>query len=272
MTIKLKNRLIFLLIFISMALILSTLAATGISLYLGNASVPDGLSAMKFQEFAIFQYRYICTFISVFIILAYTFVSLIVLGIEFEKSQSSEIIFFTAFLVGCFCEAARLSFPLMDLWDSQQSVALLATRLVLAGRTVCSISILFAAAYSKAEHRQYVERNILIIFVLGLIFGLTYPINTSVVLPEGRYEWGLRHLLNAAQHGTMTLGFISLLFESIDRRKNYRLAFGMFLISAGYMTLCAAYSIFALALGSSALIAGTAMYLKKLHDIYLWND
>lgn len=274
MTIKFKNRLVFILIFISMALIISAIVASGISLYLGRIAFPEPekLDFLYLQNITIFRFHLAFVFVSVFVILIYSLVSLIVVGIEFEKSQSTEIIFFTFFLAGCFFESARLFFPLLDLWKTEESVAVLATRLVLFGRTISAVSLFFSAIYSKTEYRQYVEKNILIIFVVALIFAVIYPLNTSVISPEGRYGWGLSYLFKGAHHGILLLAFLSLLLESIKNRTNYRLPLGMILISGGYCVLFSAYNIFYTALGAASLFAGTFLYLSKLHSIYLWND
>lgn len=272
MTIRLKNRLTFVLIFISIALLLSAAIASVLGLYLGKISFPSVSPTFNFQEFFIFRYRPICIFISVFSMLVYTLVFLIAIGIQFEKSQSSEIIFLMIFLSSCLPEAFRLLFPLANLWETGQSLAVIATRFILAGRIASCMSLFFMASYSRAEYRQFLERNIMIILVVALIFAVAYPVNTNVILPEGRLEWGLSYLVTGTKAGLLSLAVLSQSLESLKEKASFRLAVGIFLIAVGYSLLHSAYNVFTLAFGIVPLILGTIIYVKKLHRQYLWND
>lgn len=272
MTIKTKNRLIFFLIFVSMALILTGLVTTGIFYFAGKITGPSSLPVLPLQGFFIFRYRFFCPIASVFVLLSYTFVTLLIINIEFEKTQSSEILFLAMFLVGCFAETARLAFPLLNLWDTNENAAIFASRLVLAGRIISTASILFSAAYSSAEFRQYNEQNLAIIFVLGLVFASFYPLNTSRMIPEGHFEWGYKNLLLSAQHVVIILSFILQLAIRKGEKQNLMIPIGLLLLSIGYTFLNSATNIFFLAAGTTIIIFGTSMYIRRLHNIYLWND
>ena len=272
MTIKIKNRLIFFLIFISMALIITGLLTTGIFFFTGHIAQPSSLPVLPLQSFFIFRYRFFCSLSSIFVLLAYSFITLIVINIEFEKTQSSEIIFLAIFFIGCFLESARLAFPIFNLWESKETASILASRLVLAGRVICTASILFSAAYSGTEYRQYVEQNIAIIFVLGLVIANFYPLNTNYVLPEGHFAWGFSNLLVTSQRFIMFLTFFLQLRLKKGDKKNRNLAAGILLLALGYSFLVSASNIFFLAGGALLIISGTHLYIKTLHSIYLWND
>lgn len=272
MTIKFRSRLIFVLIFISMALLISNAVLSFIGYKIGSFSECETFQNLKFQNIGIFKYRLICPVISVFVFLLYTLVSLIVVGVKFEKSQSSEIIFLTIFFIGCFLESSRLFFPLLNLWTEHDSVATLSTRIALAGRTIAILSILFSSLYSKASYRQYIERNILIIIVLGIIFGIIYPLNSSINYPSGRLGVGFPRLFAWSECAILLLGIISLVIDSVANDVSFMIPLGMFFISCGYLILSCAYNIFLLSLGSVLLVLGTILYLNKLHSIYLWND
>ena len=272
MTLKLKNRLIFILIFISMALLLISLAASGIGLYTKTLSIPVNFPETRFQDIFLFRYNFFSQFISIFILLTYIIISLIIMNIEFEKTQSSEIIYLTVFFIGILPEVSKLLFPMMNLWASKQSIAIFSSRLVLFGRMISALSIFFAGCYSKAEYRQFVERNIVIIFVIAIIFSLIYPLNTNEILPEGRFAWGMPFLFSASYMALLLLGFISQLIYAINQKINYSLAIGLLLISAGYVILCDTWNIFSLITGFASLITGTFLYLGRLHNIFLWND
>ena len=272
MTIKIKNRLVFLLIFISMALIITGLLTSGIFFFTGHIAEPTSLPVLPLQSFFIFRYHFFCPIASIFVLLIYTFVTLIIVNIEFEKTQSSEIIFLALFFTGCFFEAARLSFPFFNLWDSKETASILASRLVLAGRVICTTSILFSAAYSGTEYRQYVEQNIAIIFVLGLVIANFYPLNTSHVLPDGHFEWGFSNLLINAQRIILLLAFFLQLRLRKGDKTNIHIATGLLLLSLGYSFLVSSTNLFFLCFGTVFIVSGTHLYIKKLHNIYLWND
>ena len=112
----------------------------------------------------------------------------------------------------------------------------------------------------------------MIILVVALIFAVAYPVNTNVILPEGRLEWGLSYLVTGTKAGLLSLAVLSQSLESLKEKASFRLAVGIFLIAVGYSLLHSAYNVFTLAFGIVPLILGTIIYVKKLHRQYLWND
>ena len=272
MTIKQKNRLIFVLIFIAMALLLTSITFFVLGLYTKTLALPISLPQVSLPNLFLFRYNFFCPFIAVFTLLTYMIISLIIMNIEFEKTQSSEIIYLTIFFIGILPEAAKLIFPILNLWNSNQSIAIYATRFILIGRMISVLSIFFASTCSKAEYRQFVERNIFIILAISFIFGLIYPVNTNVILPEGRFAWGMPVMFTTSYIAIFLLSFISQIIYASRENSNYCLPFGLLLISAGYYVLCGAWNFFAITTGFLSLAAGTILYLGRLHHIFLWND
>ena len=275
MTIKTRNTVILFLTFFSLCLLLSAAFLTGIKLFFCNFCLPPTpriSGAHTFlQDFLLTQCRFLPVVLSIFIFIVYVFVSLLSINVEFEKTQSTEIVYFSLFLIACSFESARLLFPLFALWQRASSAAVLSSRIVIFARTLAPLSLLFASVYGSSEYRQYTEQNVLILFIAALSLAMFAPLNTAEILFVCRIKTGYESMFSIMQFIVLAIAVAAHITKSVVSGKQKKLPAAAALISAGYVMVCGASNYLLLAAGSAALILGTFLYLKNLHNKYLWS-
>lgn len=258
--------------FISFALLLGSAIITALDFFTGNFSLPTYIPYKWLQDSVITKFNYIAVISSVFLILLYTSIIYLFINVEFEKTQSTEVIFFSLFLMGCLTESTRLLFPVLNLWNQVNIIPTLCTRAVIFGRVTATVALLLTVICSSPDYRQYVEQNILISVSGAMIIALLLPLNTSVIYPVGLVSWGFGKILRSAMITILIAAVISQYLKSfISTNKTIALATGILMISIGYYFLCATINYLFLGLGFVFLMSGTILYLKTLHRQYLWT-
>lgn len=208
--------------------------------------------------------------LSVFTLAFMALILLVYIKIEFEKTQSTEVVYFLFFAVACLVEVARLAFPIFSLWDNRSGLAFTSTKIVMAARIFCPLSLLFASLYNKAEQRQYTEQNILVLFVVSIYFAFIYPLNTQKVLPLCYLEVAFPKLFTFACYAVFVLTILTQIVDYTKDNTKYSFPYGLTLLCTGYMFLCKSLTIIQYVLGTIFFAAGSLLYLKDLHKQYMW--
>lgn len=275
MTIKTRNSVILFITFFSFFLILGAGLLTGLSAASHNFAYPDFariFTQSKFmQDYFFTKFEFLSIIISIFLFPLYVFISLLYINIEFEKTQSDEIIYFSMFLIGCGFEVVRILFPIMDLWQQPSSVSILISRIVIFARSLAPLGLLFASVYSSAEYRQYSEQNVLIIFIGSLCLAMFAPLNTAEILPLCRIKIGYELMFKTVQSIILGIAVAAHIAKAVAAKTKASLPIAVLCITAGYFILCNVYNYLFLAIAGSAMIAGSFIYLKALHNKYLWS-
>lgn len=271
MKIKTRNRIFTTLMILTLFIIIINGIFIGIKFFTVGLSVPENKQYLFLQDFFLTKYNLYSVIIGIFLLLIYCFTALLSINVEFEKTQSSEIIYFVFFLLGLTVEFHRLFFPLKDLWFNSTNASILVTKAVLFGRTVCPLALLFSVIYSNFESRQYIEQNIVGLTVASIFVATLIPVNTSVILPTGRLQYGFGNMYEIMTISILITALVSQFFKNLTSHTSLKLSFGFLILIAGYLVMQIAYNIFFNGLGIILLCYGTFMYLKALHQQYLWN-
>ena len=271
MTIKTRNYFFLALVIAFSGLLLASSAMLGYSIYTDTLTRPDVFPAERIAGFYTRGYSFIATIASLFIFALYALLAVIYLSVEFEKTQSTEVIFFALFLVGCFSETARLCTPLFNLWHELSAFLLCTGRIVLFGRTLAPTTLLFGAVFSGTEARQHVERNLVILVVLSVMISMLMPLNTAVVLPNFCIKWGNGEAFIAIRALILAAAILSLFVNARSLGTKEASPLGFAAVAFGYEISCYATSYAAASAGGILLFGGTAVYLKSLHRKYLWQ-
>lgn len=243
----------------------------GIKQFTVGITGPETTQYELFQDFFLTKYNMYAVILGIFLLLIYCFAALLAINVEFEKTQSSEIIYFVFFLLGVIVEFHRLFFPLKDLWTHSSNNSIVITKAVLFGRTVCPLALLFSVIYSNFESRQYIEQNIMGLSVASIFVATLIPVNTSMILPTARLQYGFGNMYEIMIIMIFATAIVSQLFKNITSHTSLKLSFGFLMLIAGYLIMQQAYNILLTTAGISLLSYGTYMYLKALHQQYLWN-
>lgn len=233
-----------------------------------NFRIPSFISKIGFL-----RYSFAATMISIAMTVCYASFTVFYAMRLFENTQSSEVIFFLGFLAGCLCEGMRFLTPLFGLWATFSDLLFFCGRLIFAGRLLCPLSFVFAALLSSAGQRQDVERNILLMFGICVVFSVIAPINTARITSSGAVTWGFPTLFYLSKVLFVAIAFVSFRIKAAEQNaKEYKtISLAMLVLMAGYGILVNSDSYVFMAAGFPLLLAGTFKYLRTLHSLYMWK-
>ncbi len=258
----------------SLLLIIAGVLVTAQSLIQKTFAYPSAalLPYSRMQKPLLIRFSFAAVAASIFVFMIYVFISFLYINIEFEKTQSTELIYFAVFLIACSMESVRLAFPLMNLWTGAALPALVFSRTVIQGRLLAPLAILFATVFNGSENRQYIGQNIIVLTVITLSLAMFAPLNTNVVLADCRLQIGYALLFRTVQYLIAAMSIIAYVIKSLAFGAPEKFPLSLLLLISGYLALCSATNYLVLALGGAALLSGTFIYLKNLHTKYLWAN
>ncbi len=273
MTIRARNRLFLFLFIASLLYCLFNVTLFVISAVKGTLSEPERIVRPLILFGRFFPYRSTATLAGIIMACVYVPVTMAFLYFSFEKTQSQEVIYFAAYLIGCMCESSRLLMPVSGMWRTTSLQLILVGRVVLAGRILAPLSLLFASLFSGMDQRQFVERNFVILFLLAGVIALIYPIDTMYTTSTYIVQYGYSMLFNVIE----VLVFLSTLFTLIIQTllnpsaEQTKLCIGYIIMIAGYGCITRTDNFVYLGLSLVFLPLGTTLYLKGIHSQYLWR-
>ena len=136
MTLKNRNSFIKVFLLSSLILFLFMLATLIYSIATKNILVPPAIRLPDFFDHIPFlRNSFLAVMLSFSIIFIYIPISFFLLIKYFENTQTSEIIFFTGFLIACMAESARFLSICLGLWQSFSDILIFAGKVVLFGRS-----------------------------------------------------------------------------------------------------------------------------------------
>ncbi|MBP3708924.1 MAG: hypothetical protein J6I73_00735 [Treponema sp.] len=206
-----------------------------------------------------------------FLFLIFSSSAILYLYIQFEKTQSIEVIFFAVFLIGCTSEAMRLYVPFFNLWHSFSTFLIFIGRVVLFGRILAPAALLFDAVFSGTEQRQNVERNLVVLIVISIALSLLIPLNTAIVLPNFCVHWGSSKTFYIIRVLILVAAVLSVFVNTRTMGRKEKTSYGFLALTIGYEVCCLSTSVIAVIVGNLLLFVGTAVYLGSLHRRYLWQ-
>ncbi len=188
----------------------------------------------------------------------------------FLKTQAPDIIFFLIFLMAILCDSIRLTLPLYEHVNSYSNYIWLAGRLILFARILAPLGLTGCVALTSADDRQNIERNSLIIFIAAAFLAYFIPINTTSIRPNLVISYSFHRTINLASIFILLFCVITLLIQRHKQELKQTISIGFILICIGYYFLFEVFCYLYLALAISFITAGTIVYLKNMHDEYMW--
>lgn len=271
MTIKTRNMIFLSFFTAAFAILIIDTALLFYNIAGGTLAQPVSFPIGRVYGFFAAGYSFAATILSIFLFLIYASIFILYLYLEFEKTQSLEVVFFAFFLIGCATEAARLSVPFFNLWNRIAFPLVFAGRLVLFGRILAPFALLFATVFSGTEQRQNVERNLVVLLMLGLCFAALIPLDTAIVLPNFCVRWGGGGTIFIIKALVLASAVLSMFINMRSLGSKEKTPYGFFAVALGYEICCYASSFAAVIVGFVALFSGTLVYLGALHHRYLWS-
>lgn len=273
MTLKIRNRILQLFLYISLAVLAVSLAVFIIAAARKTLVVPPSLRIPAFlSNIPFLKQDFFPTMLSFAFIGIYIPAVFFYLIKYFENTQSSEIIFFSAFLIALLCESARFFIICFNVWQTFTNLLIFLGNIILFGRILAPLSFVCSSLLSENEQRQDIERNCLLMVMAAFVFSLIIPLNTAKISSSGLVEESSMFLLNGTRVIFVVLSALSFYIKSAKHANKDYISAGnwMMVLFLGYVLLISADNYVFMVLGTAFLYAGTFFYLKTLHKIYMW--
>ncbi len=274
MTLKLRNNLILLLFAVSLCCILVAAAIFLVAVAQHAITPPPAHRIPAFlNHLAFARYHFVATMLSITVLVLYVPTTLFVMYRAFENTQTSEIIFFSGFLISCLCEGSRILLPLFGLGASFSQLQFFCGRILLIGRILAPLSLLAAAILSDIDQRQDIERNFMILIAVSTMFALVIPLNTTEFTSSCTIHWGFSRLITIVKTFFALTAILSFLFGGLrhDSKELKMVALAATFLLFGYQLLAISDNFVFLAVGTAFLVSGTYLLLLNLHKLYMWK-
>jgi len=271
MTIKTRNRLnIFLfilstlLLFFALFLLIWQIVTKNLNLQLVTVNSKSTFFLTKYNPHIVLAALYFQ--------ITYVSVSSMILFRSFEKTQASDIVYFYLFLVACLVDSFRLLIPLLNISDTYSNLLIFCGDAVLFSRILIPLSLLCSVVLGTVEQRQEIEKNIFIITLISIFFAKTIPLNTALTCSNYSVDYSFKTVLKVTTVIIILAGAIYLYMENKNRLYSQKTTLGYILLAAGIYILLEATNLFKFLISALALSIGTFLYLKELHNQYLWKE
>ncbi len=273
MTIRTRNRLFLFLFIVSLLSCAATSTLFIIAAIKGNLSTPDQVVRPFVFFGSIIRYQPAATLAGIIAFAVYVPVVMAFLYFGFEKTQSQEVIYFAAYLIGCMCEGSRLLMPISGIWRTTSMLLIMVGRVVIAGRILVLLSMLFATLFSSLEQRQFVERNIAILLTLSSVIAMFYPIDTMYTTSTFIVQYGYSTLFKTMQIMLFMATALTLIIQALlnPSSEQTHMCLGYLIMMTGYSLLTHTDNFIYLGTALALLPLGSFLYLRGVHSQYLWH-
>jgi hypothetical protein len=227
-------------------------------------------SSYFLKSFNTFPYiSYVTTILS----LVYTLVFQILIFYFFEKTQSIEVRFISAFVFSLALEAARITLPIMQLMNLPLFYFTIAGRILYFGRFFGALS-LFAASLCIGGFKNTKEEQIFFAsIIIALLISLQIPIDVlswdTSLMPRS----GFHLMLTVVELCIVVIAVINFFMGSLTRqtREYFFAGIGIFAAYMGRKLLVSADLLIPAIFGFLLLCAGTFFTGIQFRRMYLWQ-
>ncbi|MBR1638254.1 MAG: hypothetical protein IJ688_02590 [Treponema sp.] len=270
MTIRSRNRVNFIFLILSALILLLNIGEFCYHFFTNNITYP--LPPDSNSNFFLFRYSFWSIIASIFMINIYVVVTSYIIFRTFEKTQATEVLFFLVFLTSLLFDTSRLYVPVYGLVGSYSDTLIHIGNLTLAARLLAPISLFALTAFSGESFRQQTEQNCLIAILVSIFFAIFLPLNTTVIRPNLCLSYGFTKAVHIFSIITSIISVITLFIHNNNNDFSQLNTLGFIMLIIGYNTLFSCYNFAAFIVGLGVFASGTALYLTKLHQHYLWID
>lgn len=270
MTIRTRNRFIFILFICSLSFLLVNSILLIVNIYNKNFNIQSLMPASK--NFSLIKYNPYCVIISLFFEQLFAITVSIVLYRTFENTHTGDIIFFSIFLFTFITDAFRLWIPILNIKDTYSRLFIFCGNASLFSKLLTPASLLFVVIEGTDEQRQDVEKNLFVIIFASIFFAKFIPLNTVNTLPNFAVDYSFRKAIQVYSFFTICAALVALFINNKNKLYKQLTTIGFFLLCCGKFFIYNSTSILRLSIAIICLTTGCILFLKELHNQYLWND
>lgn len=271
MTLRTRNR-ITISIFLLSSILLFIFCILFTITYSNGIIAPEVTNFAYKNGFSLLEYNPICVILSIFILVLFVATTTIIIYRSFVKTQAPEINFLLLFSISCIADSFRIMIPLLNLSNTYSELYIFCGNATLFSMLLAPISIFFTVIINDAEFKQNIEKFLLILIVLAAMIGNLIPLNTAVTLPNYAVSYSYKNAITIYSVIIYSAALIALFLINKSKLYSQKTTIGLLLIILGRMSLFSSYNALLLGISVILLFTGPFLYLKELHNQYLWND
>ncbi len=270
MTLSTQNK--FTLSFSTISSLVGIFFIVSICLYFHTIYTPNVLQFTSLQSF-LTEKNQLFSILSVAIFSLYVPIAGFTIYFTFEKTKSTELLFFTAMLIGFFAETLLLCIPIFSLHEGYSMFLRSVSSIAFFGQMQVILSVLAQGVLVTQEDSRDTDRFLGLISVVSLSFAVIIPVNLTNISSDFYPTYGFSSLVTIIRIAFILITFSSMFFSSISAKsKHYKIASIAFLIICiGYVVLLGTKTFLSLCIGTVLLIVGSVYFLKHLHTYYMWK-
>ncbi|QQO09560.1 DUF3631 domain-containing protein [Breznakiella homolactica] len=211
-------------------------------------------------------------YISMILACTYSLATTILIFYFFEKTQSSEILFFSLFVLSFTAEVMRTAVPLFSVLELPHVYLIMTGRVLYFGRYFGLLSLFAASVYAAGLDIQKQGTVILISFVITMLIAIGIPIDGLSWDTSFTVTTGYSSMFTLAEAGIGFITILSFFIAAYSRgSKEYTfIGIGSLLVYIGRNVLLTADTWPPLPLAIAMLAAGTWLTCTRIHQVYLW--
>jgi hypothetical protein len=192
---------------------------------------------------------------------------------SFRKTVSAEIYFYSFWVLSVGLEVLRLT--VFDLAAGGGSVywQIVATKVLLFARYEGYLSLSVSGLYAAGFHNEKLGTVAAVILTISLGLATAMPVNTGSFAPTLELRAGYVELNTGLVIVVALVTVANYLYAAhMSGEASYRLvALGAALFLVGNRLLTTQWNPFAMITGFALLVAGSWLFVSRLHSYYLWQ-
>lgn len=270
MTLKIRNRLNLISSTFALLFLIFNLVIFIYQYVNGNFFIPSPTSIPEGRNFFT-NYNPLNVIISLFLEMIYACGVFFILYTVFEKTQSSEVIFFSVFTFAILLDSLRLWIVIFNLAYTYSVKLIFIQNVIVFSRLLVPFSLFLLVLLSEPEKRQFIEQNIFIAVITAMVFGFFDPINTGKFAPNLLHYYAYQRTFHIASIIFILGSIIWMYFDNKRKLISNKITIGFSMLALGFFFITDSSTFLFLLIGQILLYFGTYIYLRQLHNQYLWN-
>lgn len=277
MTLKTRNKLLFVLMIIGFSVAVLALISVLIAGINGKLFLPQISQVERtlqiFPNSILFKYNSYASLAGIFLFAAAAPILSGIIIKGFAKTPSLEIVFFSAFIISFITEELRFFIPLTGITRAYEKYLMFQTKIIMGGRILGSLSLLFSFCFNKLEQRQNMERNFLILVLISILGGVLMPLDSTKITSTFTVLCGYRKMFFIFNL-FIFLATVALILIDILVKKNSdlkKVLLGYVILICGYFILQNTDCWLEFGIATLLLSFGSYTYLHAIHSLNVWR-
>lgn len=273
MTLRTRNRSLIIFIILSFLCLGFSFAALFYQVHTGNFEQIFGCKFLSFAGLSLFEPTNKSVIFGLLFLQVYIPVTALFLYFSFEKTQSTLIILFAIFLLGCQFQIAKLFIGLLNYKMTFSLEYLCLGKTSIMGKLLALASFFLIASEAKDSRKLNIEMDICILLVSCLVITIAVPLRTAVPSKNFGITLGYTTIVNTLGLITALLTILTFLvsYRETEEKVMIKLLISYCHIIVGFFILTSTNILWCIIIGCVLISVGTHLFLSSLHKMYLWD-